>query len=63
MKKSEEKTHVIRSMRDFEKIYFPKSFEKQMLEKKKRRKERGNQKSSYSQEQEMSRSGERLDFE
>ena len=43
MEKSKEKIQVIRSMRDFQKIYFPKSFEKQMLEMKKR-KERGNQK-------------------
>ncbi|CAD7771812.1 hypothetical protein FHEFKHOI_01118 [Candidatus Methanoperedenaceae archaeon GB50] len=33
MKKSEEKKQVIRSMRDFEKIYFPKSFEKRLSEK------------------------------
>ncbi len=43
MKKSEEKKQVIRSMRDFEKIYFPKSFEKRLSEMKKR-KERGDQK-------------------
>ena len=33
MKKSEEKKQVIRSMRDFERIYFPKSFEKRSIEK------------------------------
>jgi len=33
MKKSEEKKQVIRSMRDFERIYFPKSFEKRLSEK------------------------------
>ncbi len=33
MKKSEEKRQVIRSMKDFERIYFPKSFEKRLSEK------------------------------
>ena len=33
MKKSEEKKQVIRSMKDFERIYFPKSYEKRLSEK------------------------------